>query len=96
MGQAERQEEPEMMLKVQNEQEEEHKIALKVQVEVNDWTVEVMGLELGLETEKEQAMGLEQQLDGYADRLHQWPPVVERICYGATLGEAGKRPNRVG
>eukprot|EP00957_Ditylum_brightwellii_P079369 6034991-Ditylum_brightwellii.AAC.1 len=64
MGQTEWQKEPEMALKVQGEQQEEH-----------DWTGEVMGLELGLEMGKEQAMGLEQQLDGCADRLQQWPPV---------------------
>eukprot|EP00957_Ditylum_brightwellii_P034698 2630231-Ditylum_brightwellii.AAC.1 len=75
MGQAEQQEEPGMMLKVQNKQQEEHKMALQVPVEVSDWTVEVMGLELGSETGKEQATGLEQQLDGYTDRLQQWPPV---------------------
>eukprot|EP00957_Ditylum_brightwellii_P065885 4996755-Ditylum_brightwellii.AAC.1 len=69
-------------------------MALQVPVEVSDGTVEVMGLELGSETGKDQAMGREQQLDGYADRLQQWPPVLKRICHGAILGEAGKRPNR--
>eukprot|EP00957_Ditylum_brightwellii_P200717 15300992-Ditylum_brightwellii.AAC.1 len=75
MGQAEQQEEPGMTLKVQNEQQEEHEMALQVPVEVSNWTVEVMGLELGSETGKEQAMKLEQQLNGDADRLQQWPPV---------------------
>eukprot|EP00957_Ditylum_brightwellii_P116275 8868868-Ditylum_brightwellii.AAC.1 len=63
MGQAEQQEEPGRMLKVQSEHQKEHKRALQVPVEVSDRTVEVMGLELGSETGKEQAMGLEQQLD---------------------------------
>ena len=85
-----------MTLKVQNKQQKEHERALQVPVEVSDRTAKVMGLELGSETGKEQAMGQEQQLDGYADRLQQWPPVVKRICHGATLGEAEKRPNRVG
>eukprot|EP00957_Ditylum_brightwellii_P100364 7650313-Ditylum_brightwellii.AAC.1 len=62
------------MLKVQNEQQKEHERALQVLVEVSDRTAKVMGLELGLETGKELAMGPEQQLDGYADRLQQWPP----------------------
>eukprot|EP00957_Ditylum_brightwellii_P026649 2015005-Ditylum_brightwellii.AAC.1 len=84
------------MLNVQSEQQKEHERALQVLVEVSDRMVKVMGLELGSETGKEQAMGLEQKLDGYADRLQQWPPVVKRICRGATLGEAKKRPNRVG
>mmetsp|Transcript_1364 Transcript_1364/g.1791 ORF Transcript_1364/g.1791 Transcript_1364/m.1791 type:complete len:97 (+) Transcript_1364:429-719(+) len=96
MGQAEQQEEPGTTRKVQNEQQKEHDRAPEVLVEVSDRTAEVMGLELGLETGKEPAMGPEQQLDGYADRLQQWPPVVKRICHGATLGEAEKRPNRVG
>eukprot|EP00957_Ditylum_brightwellii_P088505 6741107-Ditylum_brightwellii.AAC.1 len=84
------------MLKVQNEQQKEHERALQMPVEVSNRMVEVMGLELGSETGKEQSMGLEQQLDGYTDRLQQWPPAVKRICHGATLEEAEKRPNRVG